>query len=146
MWATARNGLPLLELRWDIQPYVRMGPPGEFEEFPGSRSLQNFGNPSSPVAFQTVAVDEDAQPTTQEELCGAYLANGLGCEASSPAEGLTLVRLLDRPGGTLAGVELWHPKGVVVASRQDTGSRLALRRAGLRYRRALSARLRSCQR
>ena len=115
--AVSRAGLPVLDTRWTVQPYVRMGQPGEFQDFTGSRSLQNFGTTGSSFDFQTVELEASTAPTTQDELCGAYLANGYGCATSSPAEGLTLLRLLDRPDGSLVGVELWHPTGVVVVSR-----------------------------
>lgn len=112
-------GLPLLDTVWSVQPYVRMGQPGEFQDFPGSRSLQNFGTTGSRFDFQTVELDPSAVLSTQDDLCGAYLANGLGCTTSSPGDGLTLVRLLDHPGGGLVGAELWHPTGVVVVSRHE---------------------------
>lgn len=120
--ATVRVGLPVLDTVWAVQPYVRMGAPGEFRDFPGSRSLQTFGTPGSALDFQTVELDPAQVLSTEEDLCGAYLANGFGCTTSTPDEGLTLVRLLHRPEGPLVGVELWHPDGVVVVSRNgDAG-------------------------
>ena len=115
--AVARVGLPALDTTWAVQPYVRVGGPGEFRDFPGSRSLQTFGTTGSTVDFQTVELDPSTSPTGEDELCGPYLATGYGCGTSTPEDGLTLLRLLDRPGGSLVGVELWHPTGVVVVSR-----------------------------
>ena len=129
------GGLPVLDTGWAVQPYVRMGAPGEFRDFPGSRSLQTFGTPGSALDFQTVELDPAQVLSTEEDLCGAYLANGFGCTTSTPDEGLTLLRLLDRPEGPLVGVELWHPDGVVVVSRNgDTGGSARHRRAAARAR------------
>jgi hypothetical protein len=69
------------------------------------------------VSFQTVELHEEDLLTTDEELCGPYRANDMACEIDSARTGLTQVRL--RVGGEVVGTELWHPGGVVTASRPD---------------------------
>ncbi len=114
--AIERNGLPLADTRWTVDAYVRLGA-AEPQRFTASRSLHNLGTPDAPVSFQTVELHEADLLTTDEELCGPYRTNGMTCEIGSPGTGLTLVRL--RTGDEVVGAELWHPGGVVTASRPD---------------------------
>jgi hypothetical protein len=115
--AVERNGLPLVDTRWTVDAYVRMGAPGEPLRFDESRTLHNFATAEPPVAFQTVELHEQDVLRTDEQLCGPYRANGFSCDTSSPAAGLTLVVLT--ADGAVRTVELWHPRGVVTASQPD---------------------------
>ncbi len=95
------------------------GSPGEFQDFPGSRSLQNFGTTGSRSTSRPSSSTR-RQCSARRTTCAVPTwRTASGCTTSSPGEGLTLVRLLDRPDGALVGVELWHPTGVVVVSRHD---------------------------
>lgn len=120
--AITRNGLRVVDTRWSMVRYGRPGSGGRtFQEFLGSRSLQNLDT-GGPVELKTVTMSGGAARLTQDEFCAGYLANGFGCETVRDAEGLTLVRVLDGPGGRLMGVELWHPTGVVSVMEAQGGT------------------------